>query len=318
MPVHVHKFALAALSAVVVLHSMFVLPSRGAEELRFSVSIDEFLPDGYVKDGSVGYQAQLQKAIDAARVGGTVVFPPMAYRLDTAGLRLKSDVTLILIGAVFQFDEEADEDGQAFIGEDVENVQIVGGEIVGRNDVWADGVNIRGIGLHGACKNIRIRDTRFRNLSSNGIGIFGAEDKPASDVWITDVVVENCCNKYGDYVEKKTGPEKGSKREDQGSVCFYYVNDWLVEGCRFDGSRSDGTHFFKSHRGQFVHNKVYRAKMGGYFIETCDDVLASDNVILDNGSRGATIERVLAVARSLRTSSPIAVAKACGRRTASA
>ena len=31
--------------------------------------------------------------------------------------------------------------------------------------------------------------------------------------------------------------------------------------------------------------------MGGYFIESCDDVLASDNVIRDNGSRGVTIER---------------------------
>jgi parallel beta-helix repeat protein len=31
--------------------------------------------------------------------------------------------------------------------------------------------------------------------------------------------------------------------------------------------------------------------MGGYFVETCDDVLASDNIIRDNGSRGVTIER---------------------------
>jgi parallel beta-helix repeat protein len=31
--------------------------------------------------------------------------------------------------------------------------------------------------------------------------------------------------------------------------------------------------------------------MGGYFLETCVDVLASDNVVRDNGSRGVTIER---------------------------
>ena len=31
--------------------------------------------------------------------------------------------------------------------------------------------------------------------------------------------------------------------------------------------------------GQFTANKVYRAKMGGYFIETCEHVLAADNVI---------------------------------------
>ena len=42
----------------------------------------------------------------------------------------------------------------------------------------------------------------------------------------------------------------------------------------------------------FVHNKVYGAKMGGYFVETCDDILASDNVIRDNGSRGVTKRRL--------------------------
>jgi hypothetical protein len=31
--------------------------------------------------------------------------------------------------------------------------------------------------------------------------------------------------------------------------------------------------------------------MGGYFVETCEDILASDNIIRDNGSRGVTIER---------------------------
>ncbi|HEX3870794.1 MAG TPA: right-handed parallel beta-helix repeat-containing protein, partial [Pirellulales bacterium] len=170
-------------------------------------------------------------------------------------------------------------------------VNFVGGEIVGRNDVWPDGVNIGGIKLLGASKNIRIYDTRMRDLSSVGIGIFGSEDQPASNVQVTNVVTDNCCNKYGDYVSGRPGPEKGSKREDQGGICFYYVNDWLVEGCRFERSRSDGTHFFRSRRGQFVDNKVYGNKMGGYFIEDCADVLASDNVIRDNGSRGATIER---------------------------
>ena len=56
-------------------------------------------------------------------------------------------------------------------------------------------------------------------------------------------------------------------------------------------SRSDGTHFYHCQAGQIVDNKIYRAKMGGYFLETCQHVLASGNVIRDNGSRGCTIER---------------------------
>ncbi len=31
--------------------------------------------------------------------------------------------------------------------------------------------------------------------------------------------------------------------------------------------------------------------MGGYFVETCDDVVGRGNVMLENGSRGVTIER---------------------------
>lgn len=87
------------------------------------------------------------------------------------------------------------------------------------------------------------------------------------------------------------GPEKGSKREDQGLVAMYYVHDFTVRGCRLEGSRSDGTHFYFCQRGQFNDNLVYRAKMGGYFLESCRHVVAADNIIRDNGSRGVTIER---------------------------
>src|SRR6202030_2102324 len=86
-------------------------------------------------------------------------------------------------------------------------------------------------------------------------------------------------------------PEKGRVRAGQGLIAFYYVQEFVVRGCRLEKSRSDGTHFYKCRQGQFVNNKVYGAQMGGYFIESCDDILASDNVIRDNGSRGVTIER---------------------------
>ncbi|HEX4128731.1 MAG TPA: right-handed parallel beta-helix repeat-containing protein [Pirellulales bacterium] len=279
-----------ALTVVVIVLSL-VGPAAAEPGKSGIVSVADFLPANYVTDGSVSYQEQLQKAIDAVGPGGTLVFPPMVYRLDEAGLRIKSRMTLSMYGAAFVLDEKASKDGQAFLGENLKSVQFLGGEIVGRNDTWADGVNIRGIYLSGSAENIRIRDMNIHDLSSNGIGLFAMADAPARDVWVTDTVVDHCCNKYGDYVSAKPGPEKGSKRDDQGSICFYYVNDWLVAGCRFERSRSDGTHFYRCKQGQFVDNKVYGAQMGGYFIETCDDVVATGNVIRDNGSRGATIER---------------------------
>ncbi|MEZ6050681.1 MAG: hypothetical protein R3C02_04705 [Planctomycetaceae bacterium] len=70
---------------------------------------------------------------------------------------------------------------------------------------------------------------------------------------------------YGDYQAPKGelhGPEKGSVREDQGSVAFYYVEDFVVRGCRFSRSRSDGTHFYHCTNGHFSDNRVDRSKMG--------------------------------------------------------
>lgn len=256
------------------------------------LSVADFLPKGHVTDGSVSYQAEIQKAIDsAAREGRTLVFPAMTYRLDESGLKLASRLTLWMYGAVFRFDEHRQRDGQAFHGHDVSDLQLLGGEIVGRNDAWADGVNIRGVYLTGQSRNIRIRDMHLHDLSSNGIGIFGTDKQLSRDVWVTDVIIENCCNRYGDYLSDKPGPEKGSTRDDQGLIAFYHVQDFVVRGCRFEKSRSDGTHFYKCRQGQFVHNRVYSAQMGGYFVETSDDILAADNVIRDNGSRGVTIER---------------------------
>ena len=256
------------------------------------LSVGAFLPDGYVTDGTVSYQREVQDALDAAgRARCTLLFPPMVYRLDGSGLTVRSHTTLWMVRATFQLDAGCRTDGQAFAGHDLEDVQFRGGRIVGRNDVWLEGVNVRGIYLTGQSQNVRIRDVHMAGLSSNGIGVFGRLDQLARDVWVTDVVIENGSNRYGDYVSERPGPEPGSRREDQGLIAFYYVQDFLVRGSRFEGSRSDATHFYRCRRGQFVHNKVYGAQMGGYFLETCEHVTASDNVILDNGSRGVTIER---------------------------
>ncbi len=253
--------------------------------------VADFLPGDYVRDGSVSYQAEIQRAIDeAARTGGVLEFPPMSYAATEQGWELRSGLTLVLDGAVFRLSDACREDGALFSGRDVTDVALRGGEILGRNDVWPDGVNVRGVHISGKSARIRIEGTRFRDLSSNGIGLFGEPDALIRDVWLRDVIVENCCKRYADYLSKEK-PERGSQREDQGDVALYYVEDFMVTGCRFERSRSDGTHFYRCRRGQITDNRIYRAKMGGYFVETCDSVIGRGNVMLENGSRGATIER---------------------------
>ncbi len=255
------------------------------------LSVVDFLPQDFARDGSVSYQTEIQQAIDvAATTGETLRFPAITYAVDQTGWQLRSGLTIDLRGATLQLAEQCDADGAVFTGQDISDVRLIGGRIVGRNDVWKDGVNIRGVNILGKSARIRIRETRFENLSSNGIGLFGSESQSIHDVWVEDVIVENCCKRYADYLSGEKS-EAGSQREDQGDVAFYYVKDFVVHGCRFERSRSDGTHFCRSSNGQITDNRIYRAKMGGYFLEECTDVVGRGNVILNNGSRGTTIER---------------------------
>lgn len=268
------------------------MPVNGTKTNRIDVS--DFLPDDFAAGGSQSCMAELQQALDVLKeTGGTITFPPITYLLDNAaGLRVHSNTRLVMHGARFVFTEDLEEDGQAFRGDDAENVRFEGGTVIGKRDRWDPGTNIAGIRLYGACRNIHISEMRFEDLSSNGIGIFGTDDEhPAEDIWIRDVTTRNCCNFYGDYLAEVKGPAKGSVREDQGNVTLYHVDKWVVEGCDFDGSRSDGTHFYHAHHGRFVNNRVHASQMGGYFLEGCSYVLASDNLITENGSRGVTIER---------------------------
>jgi parallel beta-helix repeat protein len=289
----VRRALLAALAAVCIATGALAADAPQPPDLN----VADFLPEGYLRDGTVSYQPQLQAALDAAAGSGrNVTFPPMSYLLDDPrGLHVHSGQTLRMHGAKFVLSPDLRADGQAFRGEGVRDVSFLGGEIIGRNDVWPSGTNVRGIYLTGECRNIRVADMTIRDLSSNGVGVFGTDaDHPAADVWLIDTVIDNCCNVYGDYQApppERRGPEAGSVREDQGSVAFYFVDDWVVRGCRFEDSRSDGTHFYRCRHGQFTDNRVYRARMGGYFVETCEHILAANNVIRDNGSRGVTIER---------------------------
>ncbi len=261
------------------------------------VSVTDFLPDGYVVDGSVSYQSEVQAALAVAgEARRNVVFAPIKYFLDDAkGLSVSSGVTLLMNGATFILSPDIRDDGQTFLGEGVRDVCFCGGTIIGQNHQWPAGTNVRGIHLTGRTRQVRIKNMVMRDLSSNGVGVFGPDAaNVARDLWLVDTTINNCCNVYGDYQAgpgELRGPEKGSDRKDQGSVALYFVEDFVVRGCRFEASRSDGTHFFRCRNGQFTDNRVCRAAMGGYFVETCEHVLAANNVIRNNGSRGVTIER---------------------------
>lgn len=270
----------------------------GILAISFSVAaqpawLEGHLPADVVLDGGVSYQAALQAALDASPVGATLVVPPGTYLLDNAaGLRVPSRRTLVLEGVTFLLSPSLAEDGQALLLADASDVTIRGGTIQGHRDTWADSVNVAGIRVTGSGRHIRVERTRFIDLSSVGVGVFGASpEAPIRQVWVEDIYARNCCNLYYDYLSEKKGPAEGSVREDQGNICFYNVEDFVVRDCYLDGSRSDGTHFKGCKNGQITDNQILNSQMGGFFLEGCERVVAVGNIMRNNGSRGCTIER---------------------------
>ena len=264
-------------------------PTASGESGMFQRTIGPFS-----REEAPRHQSLIQNALDEPlEAPRTFVFAPGGYCLsDSAGLRVPGDSTVVMHGARFVFAREMAVDGQAFLVEDVSNVTFTGGEIVGQRDSWDPGVNIAGIRVLGDVHDLVVADLRCVDLSSNAVGVFGAgDDAPIRDVTLRHVIGANCCNYYGDYLSDHSGPAPGSDRKDQGTVAFYHVDGWLVTGCRFEKSQSDGTHFYHCRNGRFVDCVVADSKMGGYFLEGCEHVVASGNLVQRNGSRGVTIER---------------------------
>ncbi len=248
----------------------------------------------FQKNDALYHQGWIQESLDGAgKDHQTFIFAPGEYFITgPKGLLLPANSTLIMQGARFLCAKDMQTDGQCFLVENISNVSLQGGEVIGQRDEWDAGTNIAGVRIYGDVNSVCLSNMTFKNLSSNAVGMFGeSEENPIKNVTLSNVRGINCCNFYGDYLSDNPGPAKGSHRKDQGTVAFYYVNDWLVSECRFEQSQSDGTHFYHSHNGIFVDNFVADSKMGGYFIEGCEQVLAADNIIIRNGSRGCTIER---------------------------
>lgn len=238
------------------------------------------------------HQAWIQERLDNSGLN-RFLFAPGEYHLTSpSGLRIPDGVTLLMDGASFILSEELSEDGQAFLLESVSNIVMKGGAIIGARETWDPGTNIAGVRVVGKSSNIHIDNLFCKNLSSNAIGVFGGEgDHIISNVHLTHITGINCCNTYVDYLQPNKGPVPGSEREDQGTVAFYHVDGWSVDTSHFEDSQSDGTHFYHCTNGQFTNNTVSGSAMGGYFLEGCENISASGNLICDNGSRGVTIER---------------------------
>ncbi len=284
----------AALMAFYLIACQAVESVQAATPRQGTVSGTEIIIGPFLEVPVENHQKRIQEIMDRAKGPYRYfTFAPGDYTLtDPRGILVPSGATLRMEGVRFHLPASMHKDGQAFLLNDVAGIDWSGGAIIGQREQWAPGTNVAGLRIVGKCHDIRIRNLTCSKLSSNAIGVFGKSDEnPIRNVTLLQVTGRQCCNRYGDYLSDQPGPAEGSERKDQGTVAFYHVDGWLVDGCRFVNSRSDGTHFYHSHNGRFVNNVVSGSKMGGYFLENCETVLASGNLFSHNGSRGVTIER---------------------------
>jgi parallel beta-helix repeat protein len=258
------------------------------------VWLKDFLPEGFVRDGSASYRPFIQRAIDvAAERRQPLIWEPMTYLIDSnEGLQLRSHSTLDMRGAVLQASTGLVSDGQIFGGWEIRDLEMIGGEISGERGHWHESVNVAGVRLYGSCHNITVRGLYCHDLSSNAIALIGEPPhNRSSNVIVEGLRAHRCCNRYIDYLEPNMGPVDGSLREDQGQITLYNVDNFVVDGCDIVDSHSDNTHFFRCRGGRVTNTRIVGAKMGGYFLEGCENVEADHLTVIGSGSRGVTIER---------------------------
>jgi hypothetical protein len=73
------------------LSALIVTALSVGAEASDTLSVVDFLPDGYVSDGRVSYQREIQRAIDtAADEHRPLVVPPLWFLVDESGIQLRS------------------------------------------------------------------------------------------------------------------------------------------------------------------------------------------------------------------------------------
>ena len=179
--------------------AVFVLVGPGGMAVGADSGLGQVDIGPYGAEDAGEHQDWIRGAFEKASGPAPILrFAPGVYYLSSAeGIVVPDGATVLMEGARFVFSEEMSDDGEAFWVKDASNITWKGGEIVGRRDVWDPGVNIAGIRIVGAVENVRIDSLICRELTSNGIGVFGESDEnPIRNITLTQVETINCCNYY--------------------------------------------------------------------------------------------------------------------------
>jgi len=260
-------------------------------------------------DGRSDDTAAIQAAIDALpAAGGTVRVPPGNYMIDASrGLSLRSNMRLELAPeAQLTALPNALKRYHVVKVWRVENVQIVGGRVVGERDQhqgskgeWGYGISIQ------ASRNVTVTGTRVANCWGDGMWI-GAKGRGPAAQLSTDVTLRNVvstnnrrqglslgpCQRVRIFDSTfsdthGTAPQSGIDLEPMGQG---ETRDVLIQGCTMTGNKGCGVEMHHSVAGVVIRRCTIRDNAGyGVLAAQTNNLWVDGNTITGNGLPGVKL-----------------------------
>lgn len=300
--------ALTASTLVGAMGVAFAAPAVAAPRKRGSAKIN-VRDHGAKGDGVRDDTSSFQDAIDALpKDGGTVYVPAGAYVIDpTRNVKLRSRMHLSLATGA-KLLAKANDAPRAYVllAEDVVDVEISGGRIIGDRDShlgstgeWGHGIRVRG------CSGVTIRNINISRcwgdgISAGGIMKPGEPSRPGRDYVFEKVVctenrrqgltigssrgvrIRNC--EFSDT--GGTAPGAGIDIEPDIDV----ASDVLIENCLVRGNRGPGIALYKRAAEVTIRNcTIARNRGDGILAVTAIDCVFTDNIIRGNSLRGILV-----------------------------